>query len=275
MKKEILEFLSKHNISAKKRYGQNFLADSFVVQKIINAANICEDDTIIEIGPGLGVLTKELAKKAKKVVAIEIDTTLIEPLKSQLSEFNNVEIINQDFLKVDLKSLTYGENVKIIANLPYYITTPIIFHILESGISFQNMIFMVQKEVANRILAKEATKDYGLLTLSVAFYAKCWLVANVPPNAFIPRPDVHSAVVCFEPIDAPNVPKNAFFAITKAAFSTRRKTLQNCLVAYLNLDKSLAEKIIIEAGLPPQIRGEALNFKEFEKIACIYSEYVI
>jgi len=280
-KTHVINLLLKHNLKPKKRYGQNFLVDNFVIQKIITQAQITKNDLIIEIGPGLGVLTQELAKKAKNVCAIEIDTNFLSILSQNLADFKNIEIINADILKTDIRTIlsryTYT-NAMAISNLPYYITTPIIFHILENNLPMSQLIFMIQKEVANRILAKPGTKDYGLLTLSLAYYAKAELIANVPANSFLPRPDVSSAVIKLtlnQNLTKSPKEKKAFFTITKAAFANRRKTLLNCLAFGLNISKQSSEELILSSGFSPTVRGEALCLEDFKKIACNYIKTMI
>ena len=273
-----IEFMKKQGIQPKKSIGQNFLTDAFVVDKILAAAELSSADFVIEIGPGLGALTADIAKKAGKLTAIELDTRLIPILQESLGGFSNFDIINADVLKVDIGAIIENSGyscAKIIANLPYYITTPIIFHILEKGLAAECLVLMMQKEVASRIMAKPGTKDYGLLTLSVAYYSECHLIANVPPNAFLPRPDVQSAVVKLLPLPPRQIDRDIFFKITKAAFSNRRKTLENCLSTGLSLPKEQARELIAKSELRPDIRGEALNFAQFENLACNYLRLVL
>jgi len=270
------KILAEHGLHPKKNLGQNFLTDRHVLDKIVAAAELTSDDLVIEVGPGLGVLTAELAKVAGKVIAIEIDTNLAGILRETVQP--NVEIINQDILKTDLGEIIAQSGylrAKLVANLPYYITTPIIFNVLENSLPVDTMVVMVQKEVADRMLAAPSTKAYGLLTLSIAYYGKASLVANVPPNCFFPRPDVHSAVVKIDIPEGycPNQARNnSFFHIIKAAFGNRRKTLQNCLAASaeLVLTKDVAAEIIAAAELPESVRGEALTFDNFMRLAAEY-----
>jgi 16S rRNA (adenine1518-N6/adenine1519-N6)-dimethyltransferase len=276
------KLLAQHGLHPKKSLGQNFLTDRHVLDKIVAAAHLSSDDLIIEIGPGLGVLTTELARSAGKVIAIEIDTNLANILRDTVPQ--NVEIINRDILKTDLGEIIAQSGfsrAKLVANLPYYITTPIIFSVLENSLPVDTMVVMVQKEVADRMLAAPSTKAYGLLTLSIAYYGAVFLVANVPPNCFFPRPDVHSAVVRIDVAGETNshsvegwrkAPR-WFFPIIKAAFASRRKTLQNCLAASdeLGLTKDAAAKLIAAAGLPESVRGEALAFEDFARLTGIYS----
>ena len=274
IKANIRRILAENSLYPKKNLGQNFLTDAHVLSKIIDAADVCDTDLIIEIGPGLGVLTAELSKRAKKVIAVEIDTALADILKSSVAA--NTEIINSDILKTDLRQIIADssfKSAKIVANLPYYITTPIIFSVFENSLPVSDLVVMVQKEVAERMLASPSTKAYGLLTLSVAYYGKCSLVANVPPNSFFPRPDVHSAVVKIHVDEQKHISRPQFFPIIKAAFANRRKTLQNCLAASkeLGLSKEDAAKLLSSAGLREDIRGEALYFDDFARLTSAYS----
>ena len=267
------KILAEHGLHPKKNLGQNFLTDSHVLDKIVAAADLSQDDFVIEVGPGLGVLTAELARAAAKVCAIEIDTNLAGILRGTVPP--NVEIINQDILKTDLGEIIAQSGfprAKMVANLPYYITTPIIFSVLENSLPVDTMVVMVQKEVADRMLAAPSTKAYGLLTLSIAYYGKASLVANVPPNCFFPRPDVHSAVVKIDVAPRDDISRDVFFPIIKAAFANRRKTLQNCLAASaeLNLTKDAAARLISEANLPESVRGEALAFEDFARLAVVF-----
>ncbi|MCL2397283.1 MAG: 16S rRNA (adenine(1518)-N(6)/adenine(1519)-N(6))-dimethyltransferase RsmA [Defluviitaleaceae bacterium] len=270
IKTNVRRILAENGLYPKKNLGQNFLTDAHVLSKIVAAADITRDDLIIEVGPGLGVLTTEMAKHAAKVVAIEIDTNLAAILQANAAP--NVQIINQDVLKTDIGDIIAQSGffrAKMVANLPYYITTPIIFNILETGLPVDTLVVMVQKEVADRMLAAPSTKAYGLLTLSVAYYGRASLVANVPPNSFHPRPDVHSAVVKIDVNPRQDVDHPIFAAITKAAFGNRRKTLQNCLAAseQLGITKEKAAQLLAAARLPENIRGEALSFEDFVRLA--------
>lgn len=271
------KILMQHGLYPKKNLGQNFLTDSHVLDKIVTAAGLTNDDLVIEVGPGLGVLTSELARAAGKVTAIEIDSSLAAILRDTAAP--NVEIINNDILKTDLGEIIAQSGfsrAKLVANLPYYITTPIIFSVLENNLPVDTMVVMVQKEVADRMLAAPSTKAYGLLTLSIAYYGKASLVANVPPNCFFPRPDVHSAVVKIEiPRKGDASMSEWFFPIIKAAFANRRKTLQNCLAAStdLSLTKDAATKLISDAGLNESVRGEALSFEDFARLARLYKKF--
>jgi len=272
VKANVRQLLAAHNLFAKKNLGQNFLTDAHVLSKIITAADIKSDDVIIEVGPGLGVLTLQLAKHAAlgRIYAIEIDPDLAAILRGHVP--SNVDVINQDVLKTDLASLVAGRRFKMVANLPYYITTPVIFAALEGGLPVDTIVVMVQKEVADRILASPSSKAYGLLTLSVAYYGRASLVANVPPNSFFPRPDIHSAVIKIQ-VDAAkhaHINRDIFAVLTKAAFANRRKTLQNCLQAHaaemLGLEKPQITQLLQKAGLAENVRGEALSFDDFARL---------
>ena len=268
------KILAQHGLFPKKNLGQNFLTDKHVLDKIVAAAGLSPKDLVIEVGPGLGVLTAELARAAGKVVAIEIDTNLADILRDTAPP--NVEIINKDILKTDLGEIIARSGflrAKLVANLPYYITTPIIFAVLENDLPVDDMVVMVQKEVADRMLAAPSTKAYGLLTLSIAYYGTASLVANVPPHCFFPRPDVHSAVVKINVAPRRDICPAAFFPVIKAAFANRRKTLQNCLAAAadLNLTKADAANLLAAAGLSENVRGEALAFEDFARLAAAYS----
>jgi len=267
--------LDTRGLSPKKNYGQNFLIDSFVLDKIVNAAAVDADSTVIEIGPGLGALTVELAKRAGKVLAVEIDGTLIPVLSETLAEYDNVRLINEDVLKLDLAALLAEENApraSLVANLPYYITTPIVFRVLESKLPMESMTVMVQKEVAERMRAVPSTKAYGAVTIMIRYYADVELVANVPPNCFFPRPGVDSAVVKLKLLGKPRVEvadESYFFTLVHAAFAMRRKTLVNCLSACeaLTVSKAEAAAAIVSCGLSESIRGEALDIFDFAKLA--------
>ncbi len=267
--------LQKYQFHFQKKYGQNFLIDAHVLEKIISAAGITEDDFVLEIGPGIGTLTQCLCRHAGAVAAVEIDQNLIPILKDTLSEYQNVTVIHGDILKLDVKNLARESGagkMKVIANLPYYITTPVIMGLLESNAGIERMVVMVQKEVADRMQAQPGTKDYGALSLAVQYYAKPNIVAFVPPNCFMPRPKVGSAVICLDcgQKRAVTVLNEAIlFAIIRASFNQRRKTLVNGLYNAPNL--SLTKSQICEAmervGLPLQIRGEELSLDQFAKLS--------
>lgn len=278
--------LKKYNFTFRKKYGQNFLIDTHVLEKIVDAADIKDTDLVLEIGPGIGTLTEYLCERARKVVAVEIDKKLIDILSDTLSKYDNVKIINEDILKVDVaeivKNENAGEKIKVISNLPYYITTPIIMNLLERKIPIKDLTLMMQEEVARRMKAEPGTKDYGALSLAVKYYATATISAFVPPNCFIPRPKVGSAVVhlvCHE-TDTSVKSETLLFKIIKAAFATRRKTLQNSLVNSAELDFSKEEiissieKLQRKLGLEenPLIRGETLKLNEFIELSNILYE---
>lgn len=271
-----IEVLQKYGFNFQKKFGQNFLIDTHVLEKIIRAANITKDDMVLEIGPGIGTMTQYLAEAAGKVVAVEIDKNLIPILEDTLSDYDNVRVINEDVLKVDLKKLADEENggkpVKVVANLPYYITTPIIMGLFEQGVPVESITVMVQKEVADRMQTGPGNKDYGALSLAVQYYADPYIVANVPPNCFMPRPKVGSAVIRLTRHEKPPVEvedETLMFDIIRASFNQRRKTLVNGLN---NSDKlSLPKEVITEAveqlGKGAGVRGEALSLEEFAKLS--------
>lgn len=270
--------LQKYNFTFQKKYGQNFLIDSHVLEKIMDAAEIGKDDCVVEIGPGIGTMTQYLAECAGEVVAVEIDKNLIPILTETLADYKNVSIINEDILKVDLNRIVEEKNggrpVKIVANLPYYITTPIIMGLFENHVPVKSITVMVQKEVADRMQVGPGTKDYGALSLAVQYYAKPEIVAIVPPNCFIPRPNVASAVIrltCHEKKPVEVKDEKGMFALIRASFNQRRKTLANSLSNAQNL--SLTREQVTEAlesmQLSPTIRGEALTLEQFAALADI------
>ena len=270
--------LQKYNFTFQKKYGQNFLIDSHVLEKIMDAAEIGKDDCVVEIGPGIGTMTQYLAERAGEVVAVEIDKNLIPILTDTLADYKNVSIINEDILKVDLNRIVEEKNggrpVKIVANLPYYITTPIIMGLFENHVPVKSITVMVQKEVADRMQVGPGTKDYGALSLAVQYYAKPEIVAIVPPNCFIPRPNVASAVIrltCHEKKPVEVKDEKGMFALIRASFNQRRKTLANSLSNAQNL--SLTREQVTEAlesmQLSPTIRGEALTLEQFAALADI------
>ena len=267
-----IEILNRYRFVFQKKYGQNFLIDTHVLDKIIKAADITDRDYVVEIGPGIGTMTQYLAAAAAKVTAIEIDRALIPILHDTLREYENVDIINEDVLKVDLKRLADEKNdgrpVKVVANLPYYITTPIIMGLFEKHVPVSSVTVMVQKEVADRMQAGPGTKDYGALSLAVQYYALPYVAANVPPNCFMPRPGVGSAVIRLDVHEQPPVQAEdeaLLFAVIRASFNQRRKTLQNGLshVPGLGISKELTVRILEEMGLSVSVRGEALTLKQF------------
>ena len=275
-----IEVLQKYNFVFQKKFGQNFLIDTHVLDKIIGSAEITKDDVVLEIGPGIGTMTQYLACAAKKVIAVEIDKALIPILEDTLSEYENV-VINHDVLKVDIAKLAEEENggkpIKVVANLPYYITTPIIMGLFENHVPIKSITVMVQKEVADRMQVGPGTKDYGALSLAVQYYAKPYIVANVPPNCFMPRPKVGSAVIRLERYENPPVTvedEKLMFRLIRASFNQRRKTLANGLKNSPELDytKEEIEAAIEALGRGASIRGEALTLEEFAKLADLLSE---
>lgn len=273
-----IETIQKYQFAFQKRFGQNFLIDSHVLDKIVNAAGITQDDCVLEIGPGIGTMTQYLAENAGHVVAVEIDRNLIPILKETLADYDNVTVINEDILRVDIKALAEeyngGKPIKVVANLPYYITTPIIMGLFESGVPIDNITVMVQKEVADRMKEGPGSKDYGALSLAVQYYAEPEIVANVPPNCFIPRPNVGSAVIRLTrhkemPVQVKD--PALMFKIIRASFNQRRKTLQNGLgnASELPYTKEQIAAAIAEMGLTPTIRGEALSLAQFAQLSDI------
>lgn len=271
-----IDVIKKHEFSFQKKFGQNFLIDAHVLDRIMDAADITKEDYVIEIGPGIGTLTEALCERAGKVTAIEIDKTLIPILEKNLESFDNVKIINDDVLKVDISKLVSEENegkpVKIVANLPYYITTPIIMGLFEGHVPMKSATVMVQKEVADRMAAGPGTKDYGALSLAVQYYAEPVYAATVPPNCFIPRPKVGSAVVslvCHEEPPVKVKDEELLFNIIRASFQQRRKTMTNSLANYakLNYSKEEIASALEAAGKSPLVRGEALTLEEFAQLA--------
>lgn len=274
------EVLNKFGISAQKRYGQNFLIDSNILEKIVKSAEITKDDTVLEIGPGIGTLTQHIANAAGKVICVEIDTKMIPVLEYTLSEFDNVTVINQDILKADIKGILAehgAQSAKVVANLPYYITTPIIMELLEKDLPIESITVMIQKEVAERMQVGPGSKDYGALSLAVAFYSNAEVKMTVSPNCFIPRPNVDSAVIRLDKLKEPRVSvknKSEMFRIIKGAFEQRRKTLTNALShssAY-KTDKKKIEDALIQMGKNVNIRGEELTLEEFAVLSDILSQ---
>ena len=274
--KNTQEIIKKHNFSIQKKYGQNFLIDEHVLNTIIAAAELTEDDYVIEIGPGIGTMTERMAPECRHVTAIEIDKELIPILSETLSGFDNVDIINEDVLKVDLNKLIAERNdnkpVKVVANLPYYITTPIIMSLLENKIPIDTITVMVQKEVADRMMVGPGTKDYGALSLAVQYYAKPYIVANVPMNCFIPRPNVASAVIrltCHKEPPVTVKDEKLMFNLIRASFNQRRKTLINGISNFsgLSFTKEQVAMALNSIGLSENIRGEALDLEKFAKLS--------
>ena len=279
---ETIAVLNKYQFTFQKKFGQNFLIDTHVLDKIISAAGITEDDFVLEIGPGIGTMTQYLASAAREVCAVEIDKSLIPILQDTLKGYDNVNIINDDILKVDIQKIAdernQGRPIKVVANLPYYITTPIIMGLFESHVPVESITVMVQKEVADRMQVGPGTKDYGALSLAVQYYAEPYIVANVPPNCFMPRPKVGSAVIRLTRHSQPPVKvknEKLLFQIVRASFNQRRKTLANGLKNYegLSFDKETVEKAIAECGFSPSIRGEALSLEEFAALSNVLNRY--
>jgi len=274
--------LQKYGFVFQKKYGQNFLIDPHVLDKIVAAAGIGPDDFVVEIGPGIGTLTQYLAYAARSVCAVEIDKNLIPILEDTLSDYDNVEVINNDVLKVDLAALAKEKNngrpIKVVANLPYYITTPIIMGLFENHVPVDSITVMVQKEVADRMQTGPGSKDYGALSLAVQYYAKPEIVANVPPNCFMPRPKVGSAVIKLTRYEKPPVDvkdEGLMFRLIRASFNQRRKTLVNGIrnSGDFSLSKEEIEDVFNRCDLPLNIRGEALTLEQFAMLAnCIYDE---
>lgn len=270
--------LQKYNFNFQKKFGQNFLIDTRVLERIIAAAGVTKEDFVLEIGPGIGTMTQYLCEHARAVAAVEIDKNLIPILADTLSEYDNVEVINDDILKVDINRLAEerngGKPIKVVANLPYYITTPIIMGLFESHVPIDSITIMVQKEVADRMQVGPGTKDYGALSLAVQYYAKPEIVANVPPNCFMPRPNVGSAVIRLTrhkevPVQVEN--EKLMFRIIRASFNQRRKTLANGLnnAPDIPLSKEKIAEAIAELGVNPSIRGEALTLEQFAALSNI------
>ncbi len=276
------EIISKYGFKFSKSLGQNFLIDENILFKIIDGADITEDDVVLEIGPGIGTLTQGLAEKASKVVAVEIDKKLIPILKQTLSPYTNVEIINNDVLKLDLLKLVKEKSpnkpVKVIANLPYYVTTPIVMKFLEEKIPLENMVVMIQKEVADRMQAKPGTKDYGALSVAVQYYSEPKIITKVPRTVFMPQPNVESTVIKLEILKEPRVKvpnEQLMFNIVKAAFGKRRKTLLNALTSStLGLDKDTVRNILKESGIKEERRGETLSIEEYAILAREFNKYI-
>ena len=275
-----IEVLQKYNFNFQKKFGQNFLIDTTVLDRIISSAEITKEDCVLEIGPGIGTMTQYLAESAREVVAVEIDKVLIPILEDTLSAYDNVTVINDDILKVDINKIVREKNdgkpIKVVANLPYYITTPIIMGLFESHVPLKSITIMVQKEVADRMQVGPGTKDYGALSLAVQYYAKPQIVANVPPNCFIPRPNVGSAVIRLTRYDEPPVQVNdesRMFALIRASFNQRRKTLVNGLTnaSELHVTKEQVLAALEEMGLPATVRGETFTLEQFALLSNLLS----
>ena len=272
-----IEIIQKYNFNFQKKFGQNFLIDTGILESIIDSAEITKDDFVLEIGPGIGTMTQYLCESARKVVAVEIDKNLIPILENDtLKEYDNVRVINEDILKLDINKLVEEENdgkpIKVVANLPYYITTPIIMGLFESHVPIESITIMVQKEVADRMQVGPGTKDYGALSLAVQYYAKPEIIANVPPNCFMPRPNVGSAVIKLtrhEQVPVEVKDEKLMFKLIRAAFNQRRKTLQNSInnSPELSLSKDQVVEALDKMGLSQTIRGEALSLEQFAELA--------
>lgn len=279
--RDTIEILQKYQFAFQKRFGQNFLIDAHVLEKIIRAAGVTKEDFVLEIGPGIGTMTQYLAEAAGKVWAVEIDRNLIPILKETLAPYDNVTVVNEDILKVDVERLAREENgrrpIKVVANLPYYITTPIIMGLFESHVPIDSITVMVQKEVADRMRTGPGSKDYGALSLAVQYYAEAYIAANVPPNCFMPRPKVGSAVIRLTRHKEPPVSvrnEKLMFQIIRASFNQRRKTLQNGIgnSPELPFTREEAARAIEAMGLPPAVRGETLTLEQFARLSDILEE---
>ncbi len=279
--KKTKEILNKYDFVLQKKYGQNFLIDNHVLDKIIEGADVGKDDFVLEIGPGIGTLTQALCEKARQVQAVEIDKALIPILNETLADYDNVSIINKDILKIDLNKLVEEKNngnpIKVVANLPYYITTPIIMAFLENSVPVESLTVMVQKEVAQRMQASAGSKDYGALSLAVQYYAEPYIVANVPPNCFMPRPKVASTVIRLKVYKEPQVEvkdEKLMFQLIRASFNQRRKTLVNGLnnSKDLTFSKEEIQEALRNQNISEMIRGEALTLEKFAGLANYLSE---
>ncbi len=268
--------IQKYNFAFQKKYGQNFLIDGNILDKIISAAEITKDDLVIEIGPGIGTMTQYLCETARQVIAVEIDRALIPILHETLQEYDNITIINEDILKVDINKIVQEQNngnpIKIVANLPYYITTPIIMGLFEAHVPMKSITVMVQKEVADRMQVGPGTKDYGALSLAVQYYANPQIIATVPPSCFIPQPKVGSAVIrltkhALPPVQVQN--EQLMFALIRASFNQRRKTLLNSIhnASHLQITKEQVLEAVRKLGLTDTVRGEALTLEQFAELS--------
>lgn len=275
-----IDVLQKYNFNFQKKFGQNFLIDTTVLDRIIGSAEITKDDCVLEIGPGIGTMTQYLAESAGKVFAVEIDKNLIPILEDTLSAYDNVTVINDDILKVDIGKIVAEENdgkpIKVVANLPYYITTPIIMGLFESKVPLHSITIMVQKEVADRMQVGPGTKDYGALSLAVQYYAKPEIIANVPPNCFIPRPNVGSAVIRLTRYEKPPVEvadEKLMFDLIRASFNQRRKTLVNGLTnaPFIHATKEQILEVLEKMGQTPTVRGETFTLEQFAELTNLLS----
>ena len=274
--KNTIEILQKYNITFQKKFGQNFLVDKNILEKIVDAAQITEKDCVLEIGPGIGTMTQYLAERAGSVIAVEIDKNLIPVLQDTLSSYNNVMILNQDILKVDINHIiekyNNGNPIKVVANLPYYITTPIIMALFESHVALKSITIMIQKEVADRIQAQAGTKDYGALSLAVQYYAKPEVIVKVPAACFMPRPNVDSCVIRLTRYEAPPVKakdEDYLFTVIRASFNQRRKTLVNGLsnAGSVGVSKEKIAEVLTQMELPLTVRGETLTLEQFTELS--------
>lgn len=274
--KKTAEIIEKYRFSFQKKFGQNFLIDSNILEKIVDSAELTEQDCVLEIGPGIGTMTQYLAEQAREVIAVEIDKNLLPILEETLGDYDNVTVINEDILKVDINRIVQERNggrpIKVVANLPYYITTPIIMALFEKHIPLQSITIMVQKEVADRMQVGPGTKDYGALSLAVQYYSKPEIVARVPASCFMPRPNVDSTVIRLERYDEPPVEvadESYLFAVIRASFNQRRKTLVNGLTNAGNLGVSRpdVEKVLAEMEFSPTVRGETLTLEQFAELS--------
>ena len=276
-----IEILKKYNFNFQKRFGQNFLIDSHILEKIVESAEITKEDCVLEIGPGIGTMTQYLAESAGQVIAVEIDKSLIPILEDTLSPYDNVTVINEDILKVDIRKLVEEQNagkpIKVVANLPYYITTPIIMGLFESHVPLDSITIMVQKEVADRMQVGPGTKDYGALSLAVQYYAKPQIILNVPASCFMPRPNVDSAVIQLTRYEKPPVEvadEHLMFRLIRASFNQRRKTMTNSVgnSPELSVSKEQMAAALEKCGLSATVRGEALTLAQFAELANVLSE---
>ncbi len=274
--KNTIEIIQKHGFNFQKKFGQNFLIDMHVLDKIIEQSGITKDDCVLEIGPGIGTMTQYLCENAREVVTVEIDKTLIPILEETLAEYDNVTVINDDILKVDVRKIVdeknSGQPIKVVANLPYYITTPIIMGLFESHLPLKSITIMVQKEVADRMQVGPGTKDYGALSLAVQYYAKPEIVANVPPNCFMPRPNVGSAVIRLTKYEEAPVfveDEEFMFSLIRATFNHRRKTLVNAIgnAGNLNISKEMVAEVLEEMGESATVRGETFDLEKFAEFS--------
>ena len=274
--KNTIEVIQKYGFNFQKKFGQNFLIDTHVLDKIIEESGITKDDCVLEIGPGIGTMTQYLCENAREVIAVEIDKALIPILEDTLSAYDNVTVINDDILKVDVQKIVDEKNggkpIKVVANLPYYITTPIIMGLFESHLPLKSITIMVQKEVADRMQVGPGTKDYGALSLAVQYYAKPEIVANVPPNCFMPRPNVGSAVIRLTKYEEPPVfveNEEFMFSLIRATFNQRRKTLVNAIgnAPNLNITKDMVAEVLSEMGESATVRGETFTLEKFAEFS--------